>query len=737
MAPTDVQATAVDGQVQVSWSDAQAAETPNLTFTAADAKDATLSCTEKIKADKGSCTIDGVDPASTDSFTVTARDESGGSKTSTPSDPIVPVRHKTETKFYAGMTLTGSDLTSLDLSGLDLTESTLAWDDFTGSTLAGTDLSNANLAWDTLTGVDLTKTNLSNATLYGVASGGITGWPAALPDGWALRSGYLVGPGARLSSASLTNTDLAGASLANADLTWSNLTGTDLSKADLRQTNLAWANLSNTNLEGADLSGANLYGVSSGGITGEPRSLPEGWSLVNGYLIGANANLTHADLSGLRLEKLDLRGANLAWANLSGSTLLGVDLTKADLSWADLSKTRVEGTVVTDARLWGVSSGGIEGEFRDLPKGWNQMKGYLFGPNATLTNADFSGMELRGLDLSGANLAFSDLTKADLSGTNLSGSDLAWTTLAGARIEGVDLSGAYTYGVSSGDLQGDATGLPDGFNQFRGYLVGPYASLTHVDFSGAELKGFDLTGANLAFSDLTKADLNGVNLDQSNLAWTTLTGAQVEGATLTAADAYGLTSGDLQGEPADVPAGWTLVNGYLVGAAATVPWAKLAGSDLSNMDLSNANFAWDNLAGVNLDGADLSNANLYGVSSGDIIGTPDALPEGWRLVNGYLVGPGATLAWADLRGADLSRMDLSNTNLAWANLQGANLDGTDLKSAYLLGITTGNLVATPDSLPKGWHVSENSLTSDHKLSKEQRKKVRKYWKHHPAAPIEG
>ena len=119
-------------------------------------------------------------------------------------------------------------------------------------------------------------------------------------------NGYLVGPGANLSGA-----DLSGETL-----------GVDLSKA-----NLAQSDLTNANLGASDLSG-----VTSGGITGTPSSLPSGYIVANGYLVGPDVNLTGADLDG------------------------------ADLSAADLT---------------GVESGGITGTPSALPTGYILSEGYL------------------------------------------------------------------------------------------------------------------------------------------------------------------------------------------------------------------------------------------------------------------------------------------------------------------------------------------------------------------------
>jgi uncharacterized protein YjbI with pentapeptide repeats len=59
------------------------------------------------------------------------------------------------------------------------------------------------------------------------------------------------------------------------DLSWANLTGA----------NLTGAVLAGANLEGAELLQATLRYVKSGGIIGEPASLPAGWSLKDGVLI--------------------------------------------------------------------------------------------------------------------------------------------------------------------------------------------------------------------------------------------------------------------------------------------------------------------------------------------------------------------------------------------------------------------------------------------------------------------
>ncbi|MGB0592606.1 MAG: pentapeptide repeat-containing protein, partial [Myxococcota bacterium] len=101
-----------------------------------------------------------------------------------------------------------------------------------------------------------------------------------------------------------------------------------------------------------------------------------------------------------------------------------------------------------------------------------------------------------------------------------------------------------------------------------------------------------------------------------------------------------------------------LIEGYLVG-----PGADLTGANFTNADLSYAV-----LTDTNLTGAEFTDANLSFVKSGNITGTPAVLPTDWRLIEGYLVGPGA-----DLTGANLNNADLTNMFLYFANFTNADL----------------------------------------------------------------
>ncbi|MDF7825873.1 pentapeptide repeat-containing protein [Pontiellaceae bacterium B12227] len=292
-----------------------------------------------------------------------------------------------------------------------------------------------------------------------------------------------------------------------------------------------------------------------------------------------------------------------------------------------------------------------------------------------------------------------------------------------------------------------------------GEILPPYANLSYVDLSGA-----DLSGATLSNTWLSSANLTGANFTNATLS--------------------GIRSGRIIGIPAALPPDWQLLNGYLVGPTANLNDALLGGVDLSSADLtgvniknadlsgailSNVNFsgatdmradfsgadlyganldgaalegaildgvasgsitgtvaalpagwllthgfligAGANLSGANLQGVDLSQANLTGVQSGGITGTPSDFPADWQLFNGYLIGPGADLSGADLSGADLTGLDLSNIILTDANLAGADVSGTwldfqskselDLVAAYEAELATNYTLAEISDLRPG------------------------------------
>ena len=115
-----------------------------------------------------------------------------------------------------------------------------------------------------------------------------------------------------------------------------------------------------------------------------------------------------------------------------------------------------------------------------------------------------------------------------------------------------------------------------------------------ANLRGADLSGADLSWANLRGADLSWANLRVANLRGTDLSWADLSGANLRGADLSGAD---LSGADLSGAKLRV--------------------ANLRGTDLSGADLSGADLSGADLSGADLSGADLHRADLRGANLTD------------------------------------------------------------------------------------------------------------------------
>lgn len=508
-----------------------------------------------------------------------------------------------------------------------------------------------------MTGVNLNKTKLIN-TVMTVTSSNLTGSP--ISDSYRVTKGFLIGP-----TVNLTGADLSGQSLQNCQLKDATLVNTNFERGNLE--NCA---LTGSNIDGAKLLGAKLNKVHTSQLVNQPASLPNGWQLANGYLIGSGADLTGAPLGGLNLQGMDFSESILSgvssrgiigqprlpskWTLLSGYLIgPGANLAGADLSGINISKST----------LTGISSGGVITTGTTLPLGWTQHNGYLVGPTAILTNADLSNLDLSNLSLSGANLE-----NANLSGTNFENTHLEKVNLKGARVQGANFTNSKLAGAFGSSIIGTPVSMPSYVGLRSGKLIGPLQNHISEDLGYLDFTGFDLSGSTY---------LN------ANLSYTTLTGTNLTGVSLGGANLSGVKSGQIRGIPNSLPTGWKLVSGFLIGNGAR-------------------------LTSANIDKADLKSANLAGVWTNELTGIPKSLPKGWRMTLGYLVGRGApmqyyslqggNLAGLDLSGMDLSRASYSGVNLSGAKLKGTNLTGADLSNANLTGADLSNANLTDANL---------------------------------------
>ncbi|MCX6394065.1 MAG: pentapeptide repeat-containing protein [Solirubrobacterales bacterium] len=551
---------------------------------------------------------------------------------------------------FVGATLSGADFSGSNLTGADLTDAKVAGTKFGTATLAnvkssglvGTPTSlpatvrllggfiigqGVNLDGKNLTGLHLTGLNLDGSSFVGanltkVVSGTVTGQVDMGPN-CALVSGYLVGPGVDLSRVT---------ALAGADLTGVDLTGANLGATNFTGTTLSNANLAKAQVAGALLSTANVSGLKSGALVGVPASLPSAsYKIVGGYLVGPHVDLTSAALTAANLHAVDLTGVVFTHANLTGATLTGATITDADFGTDGYVEGEINGNAAT---LAGVISGTLVGNPAQVASKWIVVNGYLAGPGANLTGANFADVVFGSIsyrpngyntlkDLTGANLTRADFSRASLS-----------VILTKANLTGTIFGTASLGGITSGLITGAPKSLPVGFKIANGFLLGELSKLSGADLHGQNLKGVDLYGA-----DLTKANLSGATLTDVDLTLANLGNEHSAGGP-DAAKLSGVISGGLitRTDPTSVPVGWVIQKGYLVG-----PGANLTSADLSGVDFSTLVYAPNGGGRVALTGANLTSAVLAGVRLQaatwlKIIGTPNSLPTGWRLLRGTLSG---------------------------------------------------------------------------------------------------
>jgi uncharacterized protein YjbI with pentapeptide repeats len=482
-----------------------------------------------------------------------------------------------------GADLHGADLSYLNLSGADFTAANLSF-----TRMEQTNLSNAIVVESNLQNVifrytDAIGVDFSTATLFG-ASGNVSGM--TLPSGWTSCSGYIVGPGANIA-----NIDLSYCNLSNVDLTsirsgglthyqfgssyptlpegWALLGGYLLGPT----ADLTGAYLDSVDLSNLDLSNANFTRLHASRITGVNLFLPSGWKRLAGYLVGPKANLQSDNFSTVDFGESDLTGAVLTNANLGG---------------ADLSKSTLKGIIASHLQ------GGFCGK---LPTGFTCDGGWILGAEMGITSGvfeqlkgrwnDFPGLDISNTDFTGgASVVATKFHNANLSHTNVHGSfvgcDFTDSTFFFTNIDQVDFSSSNFSGVRSKDVTGTPQNLPANWRLIGGLLVGPKANL----------QGSDISGLALAEADLT-----------------------------------GVKGGPIVGTPSSLPSEWSIIDTFLVG-----PGVDLSGANLTNADLSSAN-----LSGATLDGTDLTNATLPSGSVSGIVGTPLSLPAGYILEKGNLL----------------------------------------------------------------------------------------------------
>ena len=223
----------------------------------------------------------------------------------------------------------------------------------------------------------------------------------------------------------------------------------------------------------------------------------------------------NCDLSGADLKDTNLFGANLIGANLKGANLSGVNLGAANLTDADMTEANLNRAYLDRATL----------------ENTNLTKADL--SEAYLKNASTKGVRLNDAILKGAKLVQVNLTGVSLRGADLSDADLSRSIFSGLQYDlkkkppmiGFFFPDSATLATLICQSNQSGVELSNEEVQKQGF------TLLAADFSSANLKGANLSGA-IAF----KADFTNANLTNANLTSACLLGSNFKGAILDNAD---------------------------------------------------------------------------------------------------------------------------------------------------------------------------------------------------------
>jgi uncharacterized protein YjbI with pentapeptide repeats len=322
----------------------------------------------------------------------------------------------------------------------------------------------------TLHKVNIDDIDLSSVNIRGMRSSQITGEPTALPDGWSIVSGYLIGPGADLSS---------------------------------------------TNFGTADLSTANLAGIISGNVRGVPK-LPTGYVLINGYIVGPQVNLVGAYLNYRNLSGLDLSGIDFSGAHLEGSNLIDTDLTNTIFNETNINNTNFGGSVMT-----GTIFNNYIGVPSSLPANTFVSNGNIYGPGTNLNGRNFQNFDFSGVDLTGVQF----------NNTNISGANFE-----GATLTGTNFVGAITNGSRFVNFTGTPASMPNSWSIVSSSggstIIGNNLDDSSVSFTGGNIIGSNISNTNFSNSTFTGTMLSGSSFNSCNFNGTTFTNIDLDGQTL-------------------------------------------------------------------------------------------------------------------------------------------------------------------------------------------------------------
>jgi uncharacterized protein YjbI with pentapeptide repeats len=350
------------------------------------------------------------------------------------------------------------------------------------------------------------------------------------------------------------------------------------------------------------------------------------------------------DLTGIRLEGLDLTGWDFSSQNLRDVDLLYANLTDVILKGAKINRTQfVVSTGLTSSQIYSTASY----RNRDLS-------------GVTLYTLDLTGWNFDHQNLSHAYLRLDSLSQTSFRGANLTGADFYSSDFSGPAP--VDLTGASITDAFFGYSTGLTAAQLESTRSFRKH------NLSGIGFDGLDLSGWNLSGQNLSQARFCSANLSGTDFN----------GAVIKGADLSYTD--GFTYQQL---------------------CSTASYAKrnLSGVSLSGLSLPAGNFHRQNLSSAQLNyadctGTDFSSANLSHASFDEATLTNANFKD--AVITDAWIGSAHDFTFAqlastrsyqkhDLRGVIFYYSDLTGWSFAGQKLIGADFTGADLTNADFAG----------------------------------------------------
>jgi uncharacterized protein YjbI with pentapeptide repeats len=339
---------------------------------------------------------------------------------------------------------------------------------------------------------------------------------------------------------------------------------------------------------------------------------------------GVDATLTPQSILSVAQQSL-LSQARL---DLSERDLSGYQLRGADFTHFTLLSTRLEGATLTGATFKNTSAQGSSFKNADLSHATFTESG--------LAQCNFNGANLTGDMFAGLNMRETDFRNANLTGTVFDHTALSLANFAGQKLANHVLRGCFLDGADLRQCDLTLADLAQTFWQNTAIDAGTIltgANLEGSIFTGMSLKGRDFHGANLRGVNFPASDLSGVNASGADLTlgWINsagkLAGANLSGASM---EAF-VGAGSVAPGPEGIVSRTDLSNVNLRNA--NVQGAYLAIVNLQHADLAGADFSFADLAG-----SDLTGATGFDPEQPGIIFANTVLPDG-SVRNG--VNPGA------------------------------------------------------------------------------------------------